>query len=1605
MSAAPGLETLLELNAIFDRDSDAAPDDFLVQTLPEIAARIPRCRFVRVHALAEQTVLLRAATDHDLPRDFRAMLADHPTFAQVQQTGRPAYAPDQGVYAVPLLPGPALLGLMEIGYETGTPAPEDQTPWIVLAAEHFAQVYKNVLLRDLIYRQNQASVQLTKSRTFTEMVGAIGSNMLVHGGQFVTINLAEYDNQGEFARLRVVASANRRESYAASATLDLSPDSSWGSLYASFESNNFTIVNYVADDESISKDVRDWLAGFGIRALCSLPLRSQDRTFGYLGINDLRGAIALSEEEVRVYQQLADQVSALVQIYNLAEESTFSRVVSERQSQAFAELRTGQDYIEMAGIIARHMLPLDGQALSINRLIRNEQNQIVDWQVVALANRDNARAWDGPQQVNAEDFSPELRQSVLDGRPYVINDIRAVSADKIGEGFMNWIQAFRFKVLLNIPVMVDRLPIACISVFSQLPRPFTTEEVNALGNLADQVGVLMHTSELLNEARSARSLANDLVLANRLVKNAETYDDMAKAVIYTVGNRLTAAGLVLFDHTLGAGNKPEYRSLVALVTAENTDETNATMPFDVLPDATHLENLRQGLPVIIPDIYQDTTYITAGLRGRYAARELNWDAVFGLRAGDQLIGTLEILHTESYQLTSEETDAFTTLADQIGLTLQSRHLLRASREAQSLANQLVQTSREITLANSSEELAAALIKMMPAGVTILSMAMFDQPLQPDELPQTLEFSALASREGVVEFHITEYTQPDQHDALRETLNRLRSGEIVHIPDIRYYQAVLTPKFLARLRKTGIFSILTFGLRVGNRLLGILTIGSEQALPTDEAQLDNFRVIADQVSITVENRLLLNQTETALKTLQDQYNIASIVHENEASDAILGAIHGFVGSKCRDSYLGVIDTEVSLTVVHIVAETNNGYTRAANRYIPLHSLPAWDTLAALETLYIADINLDEFLMEQERSRLRQQGIGGMLVIPLVASQQLLGVIVFSNPAQVSLPPEQLRALRNLGDQLAIVLENGALLRSTAQTLEETQVLYVVTRSILATQDTMDVLRTLRQHLSPEASLINHFTVTTDNSGRIEDIMVDYVNALDDERVVQVSLRDMIGFDEIANALQTSDATLEIIEDLQADNQAYLLRDFAALNGFRSYIHFIIRERGHVQEMVTINFESPQVFDESYRRLFRTVADQIGIVLQNHRLLRETQVSAIQLSEQVETLSTLNSIFNLANTSRDEKVLLDSIVVALVDLLKVDHAAIVLLDSTGLAGDVITEHPDHGAIGIRFDMQTNPLYGAMAKQDFQPVVVNNLETYPGFDEATREMLAGLGVKAMLLVAIMVQGNVIGSLGLDIYNTYRQFTPEMVNIAQTVMAQAGVTLQNLRLLQDTQRRAEQLQVIAAFSQQAQAALDVEAILTSALKTSAEILPQDSMRVALYDSETAKLRVVASQVSAQPAVMMAGGTQVPISGHIATVWETRSVLHIADLHAYPRDPQVDVRTRDWMIVPMISQGRVVGMVSAGSTQPHVYSQTDVAVFQQFVNQLGAAIESARVYNQSQHLAQNESLINEISTSIQRQHDIQGMLGVAAEELGRALGARQARVRLTAVEPNAEQE
>jgi GAF domain-containing protein len=734
-------------------------------------------------------------------------------------------------------------------------------------------------------------------------------------------------------------------------------------------------------------------------------------------------------------------------------------------------------------------------------------------------------------------------------------------------------------------------------------------------------------------------------------------------------------------------------------------------------------------------------------------------------------------------------------------------------------------------------------------------------------------------------------------------------------------------------------------------------------------------------------------ETTLSRLAEaQYAAASAIYGASDAPSILSAILIFGGKTYQSAHLAFIEPDVQPPMLRVVARRVGSAILAADELRPLDSYPAYEALGAVEYLHAANIEEDPFLTEAERARMRADGVVAMLLVPLVIGQTLNGLIYMTHGAPVHTPVETLRALRNLADQTAVVFENRALLRRTELNLGETQTLYALNQALLAAQDPLELLRAISRHLADDADSIMHIVASRRRDGG-DDIAVQHIITRRGEQVVNIPLKGM----RASGLFSTPSVEVVFVENvLDPPPDAPLLELLRERT--RSYAAIIARSADRTTDVVTVAYESPRTFDSRARRLFTASAEQLNIVLQNQRLLFESQASADRLSRQVRVLQSLNRLATGISSFQNEKQLLDYVTREMHDAVNADHVGVVLVEQMSEVGTVVSEYPDQGIVGAPVDMLNSPLVRALLEDPNTPFIVNNVETDAMLTTQTRAALKTVGTQALMVLPLYVYGNFIGTVGFDVYERGRTFTQDMIDLAQTMTSQLAIALQNIRLFTEAQQRAAQLQGVAALGQELQSSLETESVLRTMLSGAPDVLRIDHMTITLYDDEAGTLRVVGTNDGGMVQLTLKNGALVSVNETTAgQVWSSgTSVFSVTP--ATSMTPGASI-----MVVPIRARDHRLGAVTISASGASSYSETDKAIFQQIVNLLAVALENADAYTRSQRTARSEALVNEVTGRFQQFSNIDGLVTTAVGELGRALGARRARVRLIAPEDAAD--
>ncbi len=1144
-----------------------------------------------------------------------------------------------------------------------------------------------------------------------------------------------------------------------------------------------------------------------------------------------------------------------------------------------------------------------------------------------------------------------------------------------------------------------------------------------LGVIAEQVATSLALSEM-PQATLTPSLddiqvrTQKLVIASRMLLVADAEDEIATAAMYVAGANIIGVMVTLFEQSLsiqpaaGDATADNRRYVGAVATRESVELLDQNESISSLPEKSYLDSLRQEIPIIIEDVETDAGYLSGWMREQIIALNANQVTVFGLTSGTQIVGTLELLADKPHTLTQQDIDLYAAIANQIGNTLLGKRLLRQSQQSQQFATQLVNTNKAIAVAVTYEDMARAVLNDAPDDIQTVAIALFNRPFTLMGSPSRLDTKAIVTREQTIPVLPSDDFSAVDDARVVYFLHEYLEGRMMLLWSItRPRRPVMAETLVNTLMQDDMNMVTSFGLNMGVSLRGLLVFGSTGDLREPGPRYNGLRALADQLAAVIENRILLENANENLDLIQSQYEVSSRVFRTNDLPQILRAVYDFAGGVFSSAHLATVTPD---NQVHIIAEADAATSRAVSRLAWLDDYPASQTLSVLEALEVRSVADDVFISEEERVRLQEQGIGSLVILPILSNDALSGLIVLTNENATRIKPDRLRAMRSIADHVGVVIENQSLMQSTEDNLLEMQALYTANTALPHTQSRLDVFRVLKDHLAPDASVVCQLCIQYDPPGR--------------KRIHQVLLNHTLtddGGHSLYEPLPTTDSDLEDIERYLGQlNQNVIfapkgnpvpgnpVRLLTHRYTFESYAALIIWHQGtppRVSDLILLLFDHEKPFPESTRRLYEAVSGQVQVAIENQTLLYDLQQTRSAIKTQSTALNMLDAFSQRVNSGAirnydNEEALLKDGLKTLVEATGVDHGSMVFINEDLQTGIVIAEHPETDYMGATVSMAGNPLLSVGYDPAAGVVITDDVEHAPQLRADMQRNLLDVNARSIALLPLVdLSGNVMGSIALNYADAARTFSREAIQVAQVLARQISIALQTLRLQRDAQQRAGQLQSITDFSHTAQATLNLTDMVRKALASVPGLISVTHITVTLYDDQTERLVLMGGwQEVNNERQPIEGGVIVPRDGTTTGyVFETGRHLYLPELTgeaglAYPQANNIN----SLLAMPLINGGRTLGVMTVGANQPDAYTDTDVALFQQMVNQMAVAIDNARAYTQSQRIAQNKTFANEISVELQRQSEISSMIDLTMKEVGRAIGAKRGRIRMRRSRP-----
>jgi len=592
-----------------------------------------------------------------------------------------------------------------------------------------------------------------------------------------------------------------------------------------------------------------------------------------------------------------------------------------------------------------------------------------------------------------------------------------------------------------------------------------------------------------------------------------------------------------------------------------------------------------------------------------------------------------------------------------------------------------------------------------------------------------------------------------------------------------------------------------------------------------------------------------------------------------------------------------------------------------------------------------------------------------------------------------------ARQNLPVLLRKDLEQTLALQDLSNRIERIRALLEIAAQAAAEEEASAVLQTLCR------GLLMHFAMQTAliaeaSSGGVR--LVDTLGTVPEGTNPEALMGQRNPFHWLLQEGQEARGVL-LISSLENDPDWHGTPLLSAL-GARSVIALRLTGTENPTAVMAVGRRNLGVFSEEDYRVFRQVADQVGTSLQNLRLLTETKRRLDEVNLLLEFSRSLGSLEPesiLTTLVENVRKVLPQAQAAWAGMIHEQQLTVIPQVSRGYADDeahrmiryslvsatgILGEEPR--LLLLRVLRSGEPL--RVAEVDFATQYQLSSEDLMRYRQATRGKLP---VSCMVL-PLRPADRISGVLVLENFETSGAFSPEDEALAYSFAQQAALALDNARLFQAAESRADQLLNLTRASAKLTASLRQEELIGSLLDYLATVIPYET--ATLWMRRGNVLSILAAQGFEDNESRIGLTAAVEDSALFREMIQTGEPVTVRDVRADPRFPSlVEPENLSWLGMPLIVKGEVIGLLALEKREAGFYSPEHIHAAATFAGQVAAALENARLFEESLRRAgeldqrsRRLALLNRLSEELGASLEMGTILQVTAEHMLGALNA-----------------
>ena len=269
--------------------------------------------------------------------------------------------------------------------------------------------------------------------------------------------------------------------------------------------------------------------------------------------------------------------------------------------------------------------------------------------------------------------------------------------------------------------------------------------------------------------------------------------------------------------------------------------------------------------------------------------------------------------------------------------------------------------------------------------------------------------------------------------------------------------------------------------------------------------------------------------------------------------------------------------------------------------------------------------------------------------------------------------------------------------------------------------------------------------------------------------------------------------------------------------------------------------------------------------------------------------------------------------------------------------------------------------------------------------RQLAISHGVRTVIAISLQAKEEPFGLLLLSSTEN-RRFTQAELRLLLTLGHQIGMAVENSYLMQQTNRRSEELHLLNEIGRALSSTLDVDELFNKIFTALKRMFDVSNFYVAMYDADENQIHF---ELEITEGIRLPKRSR-PLGDHLTEhIIRTRQPLLIRQ-NLLQEATKLGLRpgqeTGSFCGVPLVAYDKAIGVMALRGVRENLYDEGHLEMMRVLASEASIAIENARLFREEQTKSRHLALLNNISRHAITTLNPEEMLSRVAEQLERGL-------------------